>query len=93
MEELEVYAENTRSLLMYLSLNLLNINDKDSYICASHIGRGVGLVDVLKKLPALLKMHINLIPASVLQKNGCSSFSLWDRHGTVLQEFFDCILE
>ena len=27
MQELEVYAENTRSLLLYLNLHLLNIDD------------------------------------------------------------------
>ncbi len=55
MEDLEVFAENTRSLLYYLGLNLLHVNDKNAYIAASHMGRGVGIVDCLKKMPGLQK--------------------------------------
>jgi hypothetical protein len=93
MEDLEIYAENTRSLLIYLNLNLLGINDKDTYIAASHIGRGVGIVDVLKKLPGLFRLNVNMIPQSVVDKVGGHSFNLWDRHGSVSDEFYDCILE
>ena len=38
MMEIEIYAENTRSLLFYLNLHLLNIQNKDAFIAASHIG-------------------------------------------------------
>ena len=93
MEDLEIYAENTRSLLIYLTLNLMNINDRDAYVAASHIGRGVGITDVLKRLPGMMKLHLNPIPSEIMTRNGCTSFTLWDRHGTVLQELFDCILE
>lgn len=93
IEDLEVYAENTRSLLIYLNLNLLNINDRQAYIAASHIGRGVGIVDVLKKLPSTLRMNINMIPSDIIDKTGCSVYDLWDRHGTIKEEFYDCILE
>ncbi len=93
MEDLEIYAENTRSLLLYLNLNLFNINDRETYITASHVGRGVGIVDVLKKLPTLLRKHLNFIPNSIIEKNGVSLLDLWDRHGTINEAFFDCILE
>lgn len=93
MEELEIYAENTRSLLLYLNLNLFNINDKNAFLAASHIGRGVGLVDVLKKQPGLFRIHTNLIPTTILDKNGATSFTLWDRHGSVSEELYDCALE
>jgi hypothetical protein len=93
MEDLEIYAENTRSLLLYLNLNLLNINDKNAYLAASHIGRGVGIVDVLKKLPGLFRLNINMIPLNVIDKLGAHSFNLWDRHGSVSDEFYDAILE
>lgn len=39
MEELEVYAENTRSLLIYLNLHLINVKDQEAYVAASHIGK------------------------------------------------------
>ncbi len=90
---MEVYAENTRSLILYLNLNLLKIDDKDAYYTASHIGRGVGIVDVLKQLPMLIKMHYNFIPLEVMERNACEYINLWDRHGVVSEEFYDCILE
>ena len=93
IEDLEIYAENTRSLLIYLNLNLLNVKNKDAYLAASHIGRGVGIVDILKKMPGLLRLNVNLIPNSIIEKNGSHGFTLWDRHGTVSEEFYDCILE
>ena len=93
MEELEIYAENTRSLLMYLNLNLLNVNDHDAFIAASHIGRGVGMVDVLKRMPTMIRNHHNMVPMSLVEKNNCSYSDLWDRHGEVKEEFYDCVLE
>ena len=93
MQDLEVYAENTRSLILYLNLNLLKIDDKEAYYTASHIGRGVGIVDVLKQLPMLIKMHYNFIPLEVMERNSCDYINLWDRHGVVSEEFYDCILE
>ncbi len=93
MEDLEIYAENTRSLLLYLNLNMMNVKDRNAFIAASHIGRGVGMVDVLKKLPGLFRLNVNMLPQSIIDKNGGHSFSLWDRHGTVSEEFYDCILE
>jgi hypothetical protein len=79
--------------LIYLNLNLLQINDKEAFYAASHIGRGVGMVDVLKQLPVLIRNYHNFIPQEVMEKNGCNYLSLWDRHGMVSEEFYDCILE
>jgi NADH dehydrogenase [ubiquinone] 1 alpha subcomplex assembly factor 6 len=93
IEELEIFAENTRSLLIYMTLNLLQIDNRDAYIAASHIGRGVGIVDVLKKMPALMKIHVNQIPSDIVYKYGASMITLWDRHGQIKDQFYDCILE
>jgi NADH dehydrogenase [ubiquinone] 1 alpha subcomplex assembly factor 6 len=93
MEELEIFAENTRSLLIYMTLNLLQIDDRDAFIAASHVGRGVGIVDVLKKMPALIKVNVNQIPSDLVYKHGASMITLWDRHGQIKDQFFDCILE
>ena len=93
IEDLEVFAENTRSLLIYLSLNLFQIDNRDAFLAASHLGRGIGMVDCLKKMPALLKMNINQIPVDLVNKYGASIINLWDRHGAIKDQFFDCILE
>ena len=68
MAELEVYAENTRSLLLYLNLHLLRIDDKDAILAASHIGRCLGICDVIKKLPFYLAMHRGYLPQDILLK-------------------------
>lgn len=68
MTELEVYAENTRSLLLYLNLHLLRIDDKDALTAASHIGRCLGICDVLKKLPFYLGVHRGYLPQDLLLK-------------------------
>ena len=62
MTELEIYAENTRSLLLYLNLHLLRIDDFNALSAASHIGRCLGICDVLKKIPYYLAKHRSYIP-------------------------------
>ena len=68
MGELEVYAENTRSLLLYLNLHLLGIDDQDALTAASHIGRCLGICDIIKKTPYYLAMHRGYLPQDILMK-------------------------
>lgn len=68
MKELEVYAENTRSLLLYTNLHLLRIDSSDALTAASHLGRCIGICDVLKKIPFYLAKHRSYIPTEVLLK-------------------------
>ena len=93
IEELEIYAENTRSLLIYLNLNLLGITDEESYICGSHVGRGIGIVDSLKKFPTLLKMNINILPETIVKKHAISNELLFNRYGEKNERLYDIILE
>jgi hypothetical protein len=93
MEELEIFAENTNSLLLYLNLNLFGINEREAYVAASHLGRGIGIVSVLKRMPALIKMHTCQMPIQLLDKHSVAMSNVWDREGRVKEEFFDCVLE
>ena len=68
MKELEVYAENTRSLLLYLNLHLLRIDNSDALAAASHLGRCIGICDVIKKIPFYLAKHRGYIPNDLLIK-------------------------
>jgi phytoene/squalene synthetase len=68
MKELEVYAENTRSLLLYLNLHLLCIDDANAILAASHIGRCLGICDVIKKIPFYIAKHRNYVPVEMLAK-------------------------
>jgi phytoene/squalene synthetase len=68
MQELEVYAENTRSLLLYMNLHLLRIDNKDALTAASHLGRCIGICDIIKKIPFYLAKHRSYIPTDLLLK-------------------------
>ena len=50
MKELDIYAENTWALMLYMNLHLLNIDDKQAYSAASHIGRCLGILDLFRKM-------------------------------------------
>lgn len=68
MRELEIYGENTRSLLLYLNLHLLRIDNADALTAASHLGRSIGICDVIKKIPFYLAKHRGYIPHETLHK-------------------------
>lgn len=66
--ELEIYGENTRSLMIYLNLHLLKIDDSNALTAASHIGRCLGMCDVIKKMPYYLGVHRGYLPHDILLK-------------------------
>ena len=74
-------------------MNLLGVNDENSFLAASHIGRGVGIAQTLKQFSSMIRMHYNYIPHEIMDKYNCQPLTLWDRHGMVSDEFYDCILE
>lgn len=51
LEALELYAENTYSTLLYLSLSALSIHSVTADHLASHIGKATGIAAVLRGLP------------------------------------------
>jgi len=51
------------------------------------------MVDILKKMPTLFKMGINMLPKDLVKKYNLSGINLWDKHGEVSENFYDCILE
>ena len=53
MDALEIYAENTYSTLMYLTLAALPLNSMEADHMASHIGKATGIVAVLRGLPLI----------------------------------------
>lgn len=62
VKELEVYAENTRSLMLYLQLHLLGVDDHNATLAASHVGRSLGICDVLKKTPYYIAVGRRYLP-------------------------------
>ena len=95
MKELDIYGENTRSLLMYLSLHILQIDDKEANLAASHMGRCYGIIDIMKKMKYYLSKHRNYIPSEVMLKHGIYFERIWQpkNHGVVSEEFQDVVLD
>ena len=96
MAELEIYAENTRSLMLYLNLHLLSIDDERVNLMASHLGRALGICDVLKKAPYYIAVHRNYLPVDVLLRHNVQSDKIYrrqEKESFIAEEFFDAVLE
>lgn len=96
MKELEVYAENTRSLMLYMNLHLLGVDDDNANKIASHLGRALGICDVIKKTPYYLAVRRGYIPTEILLKHNLFYDRIWSRVGgesIIADEFFDVLLE
>ncbi|XP_043703191.1 NADH dehydrogenase (ubiquinone) complex I, assembly factor 6 [Telopea speciosissima] len=70
--ELEKYAEDTASIMLYLTLQAGGISSTAADHAASHIGKASGLLLLLKSLPyhASRNHHISYIPADVASNHG-----------------------
>ncbi|XP_077127056.1 NADH dehydrogenase (ubiquinone) complex I, assembly factor 6 isoform X2 [Ranitomeya variabilis] len=51
LKELETYAENTQSSLLYLALETLGVRDVHADHAASHIGKAQGIITCLRAVP------------------------------------------
>ena len=93
--DLEILAENTRSMQIFLNLHLLNIDNKDAYMAASHMGRCAGLCDITRLMPYYFLKQATIIPDELLTKHATSYTMLWDQttHGKLSEKFFDIVLE
>ncbi|GLT78358.1 hypothetical protein SLA2020_498970 [Shorea laevis] len=71
IEELEKYAEDTMSTLLYMTLQAGGIMSTAADHAASHVGKASGLLLLLKSLPyhASRNRHFSYIPAKVAMKH------------------------
>lgn len=79
MKELEVYAENTRSMMLYMNLHLLSIDDPNANLIASHLGRALGICDILKKTPYYIAVNRGYLPIDVMSKHNVQSDKIYKR--------------
>ncbi|EPS61905.1 hypothetical protein M569_12890, partial [Genlisea aurea] len=72
MEELEKYAEDTASALLYSTLQSGGIKSATADHAASHIGKASGIALILKSLPhhAKRNQHSQYIPSRLAEKHG-----------------------
>ncbi|CAG8566575.1 1772_t:CDS:2, partial [Acaulospora morrowiae] len=71
-KDLESYGENTASCLLYLHLESLGVKDVHADHAASHIGKAIGIVTILRAFPYLVSKKRLLIPAEIVAKYNLS---------------------
>ncbi|XP_028919905.1 NADH dehydrogenase (ubiquinone) complex I, assembly factor 6 isoform X1 [Ornithorhynchus anatinus] len=72
IHELETYAENTQSSLLYLILEMLGIKDLHADHAASHIGKAQGIVTCLRATPYHGSRRKVFLPVDICMLHGVS---------------------
>ena len=82
--------------MLYMNLHLLSIDDEQANLIASHLGRAIGICDILKKTPYYLAVHRNKIPLEIMARHNVYNDRIYNRTGgeaIVKEEFYDAVLE
>ncbi|XP_066480252.1 NADH dehydrogenase (ubiquinone) complex I, assembly factor 6 isoform X2 [Tiliqua scincoides] len=72
INELEAYAENTQSALLYLTLETLGVKDIHADHAASHIGKAQGIVTCLRATPYHASKGNVFLPMDICMLHGVS---------------------
>uniref|UniRef100_A0A8C5RUR1 NADH dehydrogenase (ubiquinone) complex I, assembly factor 6 n=1 Tax=Laticauda laticaudata TaxID=8630 RepID=A0A8C5RUR1_LATLA len=72
ISELETYAENTQSALLYLTLETLGVRDIHADHAASHIGKAQGIVTCLRATPYHASRRKVFLPMDICMLHGIS---------------------
>ncbi|KAG6977673.1 hypothetical protein JG688_00000111 [Phytophthora aleatoria] len=70
LHELEVYAEQTASLLLYLTLECLGVRDDTADRVAGHAGVAIGLATLLRGTPYHSSRQQSYLPEDLMNKHG-----------------------
>ncbi|XP_069076600.1 NADH dehydrogenase (ubiquinone) complex I, assembly factor 6 isoform X1 [Pleurodeles waltl] len=70
--ELEKYAENTQSSLLYLTLETLGVKDVHADHAASHIGKAHGIITCLRAVPYHSSRRKVFLPMDICMMHGVS---------------------
>ncbi|KAG1053557.1 hypothetical protein G6F43_004369 [Rhizopus delemar] len=68
IKDMETYAENTQSSLLYLQLESLGIKDVNADHAISHIGKMIGIATFLRALPFHVSQKRLVLPAEITAK-------------------------
>ncbi|XP_013368234.1 PREDICTED: NADH dehydrogenase (ubiquinone) complex I, assembly factor 6 [Chinchilla lanigera] len=80
IQELENYAENTQSSLLYLTLEILGVKNLHADHAASHIGKAQGIVTCLRATPYHGGRRKVFLPMDVCMLHGVSQEALLRRN-------------
>ena len=63
---LETYAENTVSSLLYLSLESAGIREVSFDHIASHVGKAIGIVTLIRSIPFHIRSRRIYVPSDLI---------------------------
>ncbi|XP_071477794.1 NADH dehydrogenase (ubiquinone) complex I, assembly factor 6-like [Diadema antillarum] len=72
VSDVETYAENTMSSVLYLTLQVLGVKDIHADHAASHIGKSHGIVNLIRGIPYLAQKRNVLVPMELTMKYNLS---------------------
>uniref|UniRef100_A0A5F8GAR9 NADH dehydrogenase (ubiquinone) complex I, assembly factor 6 n=1 Tax=Monodelphis domestica TaxID=13616 RepID=A0A5F8GAR9_MONDO len=72
IQELEAYAENTQSSLLYLTLEVLGVRNVHADHAASHIGKAQGIITCLRATPYHSSRRKVFLPMDICMLHGVS---------------------
>jgi len=65
--------------MLYMNLHLLGINDQRANLIASHLGRALGICDILKKSPYYIAVNRGYLPVDVMMKHNVQNDKIYRR--------------
>ncbi|OZJ03951.1 hypothetical protein BZG36_02942 [Bifiguratus adelaidae] len=68
IKDLETYAENTASQVLYLQLESLGVRDVQADHAVSHIGKAIGITTLLRAMPFHASHRRMILPAEITAK-------------------------
>ncbi|TPX31302.1 hypothetical protein SmJEL517_g05316 [Synchytrium microbalum] len=72
ISDVEKYAENTATCLLYLQLEALGLKDVHADHAASHIGKALGITTLLRATPFHIRDRRFYLPSQISAKHGIS---------------------
>lgn len=87
LEDVEEYCENTSSSLLYLTLEVMGVKNQNADHAASHIGKAIGMVTLLRGFSHHLRNRELYIPVELTVKHNISQEQIFR------QEINDNVLE
>ncbi|GAM20366.1 hypothetical protein SAMD00019534_035410 [Acytostelium subglobosum LB1] len=70
MEELEQYAEEIHSSMLLLTLEAMGVKSSQAEHAASHLGRAMGIITLIRGTPFHIRTRKLYIPATLTTKHG-----------------------
>ncbi|ORY98962.1 Squalene/phytoene synthase [Syncephalastrum racemosum] len=80
IKDMESYAENTASSVLYLQLESLGVKDVNADHAISHIGKMIGIATFLRSVPFHLSQRRFVLPAEITANHNISQEDVF-RHG------------